>query len=183
MASLSAAQGDRRTAAVIVGGAVGQTVLLLAFADDPTRMVWLQVLAMGTAPRRHGVGESAGSPRALVTLRWLRRPDELRTRHGVGKTVPRDRTSDLDPAAGVRLRADVAVAERRARTDHRSESGVLGVVRPRPVGRAVRQRPVTGMPTRNGRRRTSRSSSRVRSRSSSPASGSCVRTGPNSTGT
>ena len=48
MASLSTAQGDRQTAAVIVGGAVGQTMLLLRFADDPVRMVWLQVLAMGT---------------------------------------------------------------------------------------------------------------------------------------
>ena len=59
MASLSAAQGDRRTPTVITGGAVGQTVLLLAFADDPTRMVWLQVLAMGLL---------------LVITAWVSRP-------------------------------------------------------------------------------------------------------------
>ena len=47
LASLSAAQGDRSTAGVVVGGAIGQTLLLVAFADDPIRMVWLQVLAMG----------------------------------------------------------------------------------------------------------------------------------------
>ncbi len=60
MASLSAAQGDRRTPTVIIGGAVGQTVLLLAFADDPTRMVWLQVLAMGLLLVITAWGESAG---------------------------------------------------------------------------------------------------------------------------
>ena len=59
MASLSAAQGDRRTPTVIIGGAVGQTVLLLAFADDPIRMVWLQVLAMGML---------------LVVTAWVSRP-------------------------------------------------------------------------------------------------------------
>lgn len=62
MASLSTAQGDRQTAAVIVGGAVGQTMLLLAFADDPVRMVWLQVLAMGTL---------------LVVTAWVSRPARL----------------------------------------------------------------------------------------------------------
>ena len=44
---------------MIIGGAVGQTVLLLAFADDPTRMVWLQVLAMGLL---------------LVITAWVSRP-------------------------------------------------------------------------------------------------------------
>jgi O-antigen/teichoic acid export membrane protein len=62
MASLSAAQGDRQTAAVIVGGAVGQTLLLFAFADDPVRMVWLQVLAMGML---------------LVATAWVSRPSRL----------------------------------------------------------------------------------------------------------
>jgi O-antigen/teichoic acid export membrane protein len=62
MASLSTAQGERQTAAVIVGGAIGQTMLLLAFADDPVRMVWLQVLAMGTL---------------LVVTAWVSRPARL----------------------------------------------------------------------------------------------------------
>jgi O-antigen/teichoic acid export membrane protein len=47
MASLGAAQGRRGPALVIIGGAVVQTALLISFASDPNRMVWLQVLSMG----------------------------------------------------------------------------------------------------------------------------------------
>ena len=45
-ATLGAARGRRAGASIVIGGGVGQAVLLVALADDLATMAWLQVVAM-----------------------------------------------------------------------------------------------------------------------------------------